>query len=97
ALAEFVSLDGNIRTFVKANFASEGGAILLSLPLDMSSVPDQAQWLVEHCLVSRWTHTPSLMEQLLSALVTLAGAGSLAPLRERVRQRIDPNPDLFQT
>lgn len=66
------------------------------MPLELLTVTDQSTWLVDACLLSRWRRNPSLLEQLLSALV-VRGKGGLQRLVTRVQQQIDPNPDPFRT
>jgi hypothetical protein len=95
-VADHLGPTGDVRTFISVVFTPNHKPILGALPTNLSSLGDQAQWLVEYCLVSRWGVNPSLLESLLIRLVDVAGKGGLAPLRDRVHRREDPTPDIFQ-
>jgi hypothetical protein len=83
----------DVRLFARTTLAPDDMEFLRDLPNNLT-LPDQhAEFLIGHCLDSRWTHTPSLLERVLTALIT-AGleVPRLVPIRDRVRQGIDPNP-----
>ena len=96
-LSDHVAPPNTIGNFIKITFVDPQDRVELGeLPLDMNRVSEQASWLVDACLSSRWRRAPSLMERLLNQLIT-AGKGGLASLLTRVQQKIDPNPDPFST
>jgi hypothetical protein len=96
-VADHLGPTGDVRTLISVTFTPNHKPILAALPTSLSNIGDQARWLVEYCLLSRWTLNPSLLESLLVRMVNIAGRGNLAPLRDRVRGHEDPNPDIFQT
>jgi uncharacterized membrane protein YhhN len=73
--------------FVAALICSLAGDVLLMLPQDLF-VPGLAAFLIGHLcyLVGFWTHAPSLMAFLVSAVVV---AGVVAPLGYRILTSID--------
>jgi hypothetical protein len=85
------------RQLVPVIFTSEDdhGAILIRT--GSSDPPVLARHTLEVCLRSRWTRDPSLLESLLEYLVTSKGIGRFDPILIRVRQRIDPNPSLYES
>lgn len=98
-LATHLSGTGNVRLLIQVVFAPEHTTILLALPDNIPGPVDQAGWLIQYCLTSRWPPDPakaSLLELLLVRLVDIGGFGALAPLRDRVRSRVDPNDEIFQ-
>ena len=95
-LGDYAAPPNSVGALIRIVFNVQDRAELGELPLDLLTVTDQATWLVDSCLVSRWRRTPSLMEKLLSGLV-VRGKGNLQRLVTRVQQQIDPNPDLFNT
>jgi len=97
ALSEHVGLDGSIGLLITLVFQGLDRTELGSLPVDLRSVRDQSIWVVDSCLSSRWRRVPSLMELLLTRLVSQAGQGALEPALERVQRKEDPNPDPFDT
>jgi hypothetical protein len=52
--------------------------------------------VLDECLLSRWARTPPMLGTLLRYLVDIRGIGSLAPLLDRVNQRIDPNQSFYE-
>ncbi len=97
-LADHLGTTGHVRVLIQTVFAPDHAPILLALSDDISGIPDQAAWLVQYCLASRWPADParaSLLELLLVRLVD-SGVGALAPLRDRVHDRADPNDEIFQ-
>ena len=52
---------------------------------------------LDECLRSRWKRDPSMLESLLDYLVTREGIGQFDPILIRVRQRIDPNPSIYDS
>lgn len=97
ALSSWIALTGDIRQFIQANFGTHGSALLKALPLNLVSIPDLSDWLVQQCLKDKWSSTPSLLELLLVPLINQAGHGWLAPILARVRLRQDPNPNPFDS
>jgi hypothetical protein len=97
-LSDYAAPPNSIGVLVRSVFSIPADRTELGqLPLDLVTVTDQASWLVDACLSSRWRRSPSLLELLLTRLVNTAGKGALAPLLTRVQQKIDPNPDPFAT
>jgi hypothetical protein len=96
-LSDHVGLDGSIGALITVVFQGPDRAELGSLPLDLNTVPDQAAWLVDSCLASRWHRNPSLLELLLTRLVVRGGKGSLQTLLTRVQSGVDPNPDPYMS
>lgn len=95
-LADFVGLTGDIRQFVRATLGVNQKDLLVDLPVNCILIPDQAAFVVDHCLQSRWKFTPSLLEMVLVRLVD-NGKADLAPMRDRVRAGTDPNPSAYKT
>lgn len=96
-LADHVGLTSPIGGLITIVFTGTTRTELGNLPLDLTTVPDQAAWVVDSCLTSRWRLAPSLLELLLTRLVNRGGKGRLAPILARVQSGIDPNPDPFTT
>lgn len=59
--------------------------------------PVLAAYTLDECLRSRWARDPSLLESLLDFLVHREGIGQFDPILSRVRQRIDPNPSVYDS
>ncbi len=97
ALANHLANEGNVREMIRLTFSPNHKPLLLELPTDMNAPADQALLIVNQCLVSGWSLVPSLLELLLIRLVDRAGEGWLAPIRDRVHDKIDPNVALFST
>jgi hypothetical protein len=98
-LATHLGPTGNIRVLIQTVFAPDHTTILLALPDNIPGIGDQAGWLIQYCLTSRWPPDPakaSLLELLLVRLIDIGGVGDLAPLRNRVNSRVDPNDEIFQ-
>src|SRR3954462_14033781 len=96
ALAQHLGLI-QIGPLLQVVFSAADRRELGERPLDLNTATDQATWLADACIASRWRLNPSLLESLLNRLVNNAGVGALAPVLTRVQQKIDPNPDPFQT
>jgi len=96
-LSDHVGLTSTIGGLITTVFPGATRTELGSLPLDLTTVPDQAAWVVDSCLTNRWRLNPSLLELLLVKLVNLGGKGRLAPILSRVHSGIDPNPNPFST
>lgn len=96
-LADHLGPTGDVRQLVTVIFAPNHKDLLLILPTNVTAIVDQAQFVVDHCLDSRWTYNPSLMELLLIRLVSTGGKGNLAPIRDRVQAGTDPNPNVYKT
>lgn len=98
-LGDHVAPPNSIGNFIRITFVDAPDRVELGdLPLDLNRVSEQASWLVDACLSSRWRRSPSLLERVLDKLIT-AGKGGLEfpALLTRVQQKIDPNPDPFAT
>jgi|SRR5215213_918084 len=97
-LSDHVAPPNTMGNFIKLTFIDPQERVELGeLPLDLNRVSDQAGWLVDASLSSRWRRSPSLLERLLTRLIDFGGKGGLAPFLARVQQGIDPNPDPFRT
>lgn len=95
-LADHLGPTGSVRDFIRAVFGVYQKEMLLQLPTSYTMIADEAQFVVDYCLESRWNFNPSLMELLLVRLVFF-GKPNLAPLRDRVHAGIDPNPNAYHT
>jgi hypothetical protein len=98
-LAAHLGPTGDIRTLIRTVYAPDEKAILLALPTNITSIGDQSRWLVQYCLACWWPPDlakASLLELLLIRLVNMGGIGQLAPLRDRVHTRTDPNAGVFE-
>jgi hypothetical protein len=87
----------NPRSLVQVIFKAEAAPILLGLPQGLDGARDMASFVVETCLMSRWTRDPALLDLLLDYLVRSRGIGALQVVLVRVRQRVDPNPSLYDS
>jgi hypothetical protein len=96
-LADHIGLTGKIGTFLTVVFVGTNRDEFRNLPTDLTNVSDQATWVVDTCLSSRWQFNPSLLELLLQRLVVQGGKGALQPILTRVQAGTDPNPDPFRS
>ena len=96
AFATALASQMNPNSLVTVVFKAEANAILLDLPPGVGA-PGIASFVVEACLVSRWTQNPALLDLLLDYLVKSRGMGELQAVLLRVRQRIDPNPSVYDS
>ena len=87
--ASALAAQANPRTLVTVIFNVEANSILLNLPYGARPT-EMASFVIDACLRSRWTLSPSLLEMLLEYLVNVRGEGALDAVLSRVRQRIDP-------
>jgi hypothetical protein len=94
-LAAHVGLTSTIGNFILITFPGPYKTELGSIPVNLSTIEDQATWVVDACLSSRWRLNPSLLASLLQKLVNQGGKGRLAPILTRVQAQEDPNPDPF--
>jgi|GEM_PF-6783567 len=95
-LSDHVGLTNTIGALITIVFSVSDRAELGNLPTDLNNVQDQATWVVDACLSSRWRLNPSLLELLLVRLTGQGGKGGLMPILVRVQRQEDPNPDPFQ-
>jgi hypothetical protein len=86
----------NPKALVEVVFKAEANAILLDLPPAVGA-KEIASFVVEACLVSRWTRDPALLDLLVDYLVMSRGIGALQVVLLRVRQHIDPNPSVYDS
>jgi hypothetical protein len=96
-LADHVGLTSSIANVITIVFQGPDRTELGNFPLNINNVRDQAAWLVDGCLSSRWRLNPSLLELLLVRLTGQGGKGGLMPILQRVRTGVDPNPDPFNS
>jgi hypothetical protein len=87
---------GTAQNIVTAIFSAEAAPVLQAIPPAAPSHVEIAVAVLNCCLGDRWARDPSLVEVLLADLVA-RGSADLAPLRDRVRARIDPNLELLAT
>jgi hypothetical protein len=97
AFATALSGQMNPKALVQVVFKAEADPILLDLPTAAVGHNEVASFIVEACLVSRWTHEPALLDLLLDYLITSRGIGVLQAVLLRVRQHIDPNPSVYNS
>lgn len=84
------------QSLVRIVFSTEADSILLDIPTGATPW-EIAGFSVTACLLSRWTRDPSMLEMLLTYLVDNQGMGAFAPIRVRVQQGIDPNPNVYDS
>ena len=94
ALARVLSVKGNQQALLQTVFKAEAGPILLRLP-PLGTPLDNASQVVSECLVSRWSRDPALLDLLLDYLVNTGGIGDLMVVLLRVREKVDPNPSIY--
>jgi hypothetical protein len=95
-LAGALSEASSVSAFVTTTFVAEYKAILLSMPANLNRHQDQGSFILNYCLDSEWSLSPSLMEQLLRGLITNEGYAELVVLRDRVSRRELPPDDPFK-
>jgi hypothetical protein len=76
-------------------FLNDAGPILLAVPPGTNKFSDIASFVITACLDSRWTKNPALLDLLITYLIDVRGQAQFVAIRTRVRQRIDPNPTLY--
>jgi hypothetical protein len=86
----------NPRSLVEVVFKAEANPILLDLP-PLAGARDIASFVIDACLMSRWTRNPALLDLLLEYLVTSRGIGALQVVLVRVREQVDPNPSVYDS
>lgn len=96
-LATAIQADLNPRQTVRLIFPVGTGPTLTELPYN-ETPQAYAAWVVAYCLGQRWPSPPavSMMETLLAWLVNTKLVGALAAPLQRVKDRIDPNPDPYE-
>lgn len=93
-LALALASEINPRNYV--NVILLGQAAPIDIPPSAGNA-EIAAFVVSACLESRWTQTPALLDLLLDRLITGRGIGALQPILDRVRQQIDPNPNVYDS
>jgi hypothetical protein len=95
--ATVVALDGDGRALSQIIFQGEAPEVLRDLPV--GALPNSlfALHVVDFCLKSEWTKTPSLMSLLLGYLVNTTGIGRFQAQLDRVNLKVDPNPDPYKS
>ena len=96
ALAQHLGLTP-VGPLIQVVFTLPDRAELGEINTQLNTATDQAAWIVDSCIANRWRRNPSLLELLLNRLVNNAGFGALAPILTRVQQKIDPNPNPFDS
>src|ERR1035441_246045 len=76
-LAAHVGLTSTIGNFILITFPGPYKTELGSIPVNLSTIEDQATWVVDACLSSRWRLNPSLLGSLLQKLINQGGKGSI--------------------
>lgn len=92
AIAAELSTGVDVRVFISTVFIGNDAELLRDLPMNLATLQQQAQFVVNYCLSSRWSKTPAMMDQLLEQLTNNYGRDFTLQLN-RVRTRTDPNPD----
>jgi hypothetical protein len=92
AVATVLSNEGDVRAFISTVFTGNDTELLRDLPMNLVIALQQAQFIVNYCLGSRWSKNPSMLEQLLDKLVNNYSYRFVVQL-DRVRAKTDPNPD----
>ncbi|TFW57803.1 hypothetical protein CT676_27765 [Bradyrhizobium sp. MOS001] len=88
------------KNLIKTYFVNEAPTMLRDFPADLKTYDDYSVRVIEYCLISRWSLTPSLMELLLTQLLASglsSGTVLLTAALTRVRSRQDPNDRVFDT
>jgi hypothetical protein len=67
------------------------------MPLELTTVPSQAEWIVGKFCASRWHCRPSLMERLLTLLLNQGAFPRLGAILAQVKTGIDPGDKAFDT
>lgn len=96
-LADVLAEQNDPRALISVIFGPGAKPLLRELPTSLNRADQYAEFTLDFCLRSRWKENPSMLELLLTRLVDFHGKGNLAQLRQRVRNRIDPNPDPFES
>src|ERR1035441_232187 len=97
-LAMALAMRGQPRLLVPVIFAAKADHEGIMLGTHGSADPRVlAAYILDECLRSGWTRDPSLLESLLEYLIHSEGMGELDPILIRVRQRIDPNPNVYDS
>lgn len=97
SFADALSEQANPRDLINTIFLAHAAPILLDLPTTMSQVPEIAGFVVGSCLDSEWSKNPALLDLLLQFLIDRRGQAQFDAVLTRVRQRIDPNPSLYDS
>jgi hypothetical protein len=95
ALTAALAGEINPREAIKAVFLTDGLQFVTQLPTTLNSADQYASFTINICLGNRWTHDPAWLDLLLAYLITNKGQGPLAPLLDRVRLKVDPNPSPY--
>lgn len=75
-------------------FGNHAPAMMTKFPAS-ANYAELAAIVVSECIASRWACDPALLDSLLEYLVTNKGRGELHPVLLRVRQKVDPNPSMY--
>jgi len=86
-----------IGTLITLVFSLPDRKELGEMPLTLIVPTDQATWIVDACMTSKWRRNPSLMELLLNRLANQPGMPDFSAVLARVKLKEDPNPDPFQS
>ena len=84
---------GDVKSHISVCFDGDGPKVLTELPANVASYAEYAFYVVDICLRSRWSSTPSWMERLLNKLLLGGVAEGFAVLDaalQRVRRQEDP-------
>lgn len=93
SLVAMLSQPGDVKSHISVYFDGDGPKVLTELPPNVTSYGDYALYVVDICLRSGWSTTPSWMERLLDKLLqggVAQGFAILTAALERVRRKEDP-------
>ena len=97
ALVSALAARGQPRLLIPVIFTARADHEAIMVRTGSPDPLELAAYTLDECLRSRWARDPSLLESLLDYLVTREGIGQFDPILIRVRQRIDPNPSIYDS
>jgi hypothetical protein len=96
-LASALAMRGQPRLRIPVIFAAKADHEAILLKTGSSDPHELAAYTLDECLRSRWARDPSMLECLLEHLIDTEGIGALDHILLRVKQRIDPNPSVYDS
>src|SRR5262245_60200907 len=95
-LAAILAAGASPQNVVGGLFGANAMPVLQAIPTGAPSFNEIAIAVLNFCLADRWLHKPSLLEGLLTELIS-RGEVTLIPIRDRVQRRVDPNLEMLAT
>jgi len=84
-----------IGTLITLGFSLPERKELGEMPLNLTVASQQATWMVDACMTSKWRRDPSLIELLLNRLANQPGMPDFSAVLARIKLKDDPNPNPF--